>query len=88
VPRQAQQIPGRYKALDVSGQALAFPSTVFGFRITGVSLAEDLVLLDTGLDFAISDGMTGVCPTPARSATRFGSLGDIGTRPSHVRFTP
>ena len=59
MPLQVEQIPGRYKALDVSGQALAFASTGVGFRIAGVSPAEDFVLLDTGLDFAISDGMTG-----------------------------
>ena len=59
MPLQVEQIPGRYKALDVSGQALAFASTGIGFRIAGVSPAEDFVLLDTGLDFAISDGMTG-----------------------------
>jgi len=33
--------------------ALAFASTGIGFSIAGVPLAEDSVLLDTGLDFAI-----------------------------------
>ena len=40
------------------GAALAFASTGIGFSIAGMPLAEDSVLLDTGLDFAISDRMT------------------------------
>ena len=40
------------------GAALAFASTGIGFSIAGMPLAEDFVLLDTGLDFAISDRMT------------------------------
>jgi outer membrane autotransporter protein len=35
------------------GAALAFASTGIGFSIAGVPLAEDSVLLDTGLDFAL-----------------------------------
>ena len=58
MPRQVEQIPGRYKALDVSGQALALASKGIEFTVAGVPLAEDAVLLDTGLDFAISDRVT------------------------------
>jgi outer membrane autotransporter protein len=40
------------------GAALAFASTGIGFSVAGVPVAEDSVLLDTGLDFAISDTLT------------------------------
>jgi outer membrane autotransporter protein len=37
------------------GATLAFATTGIGFDVAGVPLAEDSVLLDAGLDFALSN---------------------------------
>ena len=38
--------------------ALAFADVGIGFTVYGVPLAEDSVLIDTGLDFALSEATT------------------------------
>ncbi len=40
------------------GASLAFATTGIGFAIDGVPLAEDSAILDTGLDFAVSERLT------------------------------
>lgn len=41
-----------------SGGSLAFATTVIGFDVTGVPIAEDSALLDAGLDFALTDRLS------------------------------
>jgi uncharacterized protein with beta-barrel porin domain len=41
-----------------SGASLAFATTVIGFDVTGVPIAEDSALLDAGLDFALTDRLS------------------------------